>query len=613
MPRTKALPAIREIDPRAERAFVLRDQGWTHQRIATELGMSRPWVTKVLAADRDFTRHSRNVLPARTEGSTRAVAGIGVARGGRKTTDGSNTTVGPSRSLNTILPPPDYRSRWVSKGLEMDDWDRMSTPEMIRVLRHVSPDVSRAVWDYLRMLNPGYELTAYKVNQGSSGKDVPDPVAQEKLDAFRDELEDYYGSLKVQFGRAFMNALMRGSMLVELVTDQAGRVPVDLVVPDPVHVRFRKALDPRRGEIWEMGQWQNGQFISLDYPTIGYVAVDPEPDNPYGTAMFGSAIFPCLFLIGLLHDLRRVVAQQGYPRTAITIDIAAIRDTFPELDDEELDAKVDALEDAIAGYYATLQPDDAFIKTSDVGIETHGGAIATNVLASSAALIDVLERMAMRALKSNALLMGIAANIDAGEANRLWEIHAAGINSLQQDAENVFGARFQLAMEIQGVACRVELRFAKLRAAEEARDEQTFKTRLENAIVARDAGFWDQTQASMHAVHEAPALEEAPAPAAPPVAEDEEEDEQTDEEAQNEDGDQGDRAPWLWKNMTQEQRTEVRRRLADMGLTRAVDISPADSDAIDGAVETWEQVFAGEDYETLLDAKVIDTGANDES
>ena len=576
------------------RAHDLHDQGWTHERIGTALGVSRQWVTRELAVDGDLTRHEQNAVPAKISGQARA-SGIGVAKA-RGSTDRTGrrteSAIGGSGKLHTILPPTDYTSRWISKGLDAREWDRMSSPEILRILRHASPEVSRVIWDYLRMLNNGYELIAYKTN----GVDEPDERAQAALDAFEDMLVGYYGSLKVQFGRGFMNFLTRGALLVELVTDQAGRRPIDLIVPDPVTIRFRKEDDPYRGNVWHMGQWQNGQFTSLEYPTIKYIAVDPEPDNPYGTAMLESAIFPCLFLIGLLYDLRRVVAQQGYPRTHIIIDIETIRETFPNDTDDELDERIDELQNDVEAYYGSLEPDDAFVTTSTIKIENNGGAIATQVLQSSAALIDVLERMATRALKSNPLLMGLTTGMSEAHANREWEIFAEGINSLQHDAETTFGSLFQLAMEIQGIPCRVELRFAKLRAAEEARDEQTFKLRLENAIVARDTGFWSQEQASMHAVQEPPALEDAPAAALPVVTDGEDDEDQTDAGAKDEDGDNSERAI-------------IRARLAALGITRAVDISRADDDAIDDAVNAWEAVFKGEPEETLLAATV--TGAGD--
>lgn len=599
------------VDPehqvRVARARELRGAGLTHAAIALEVGRSRSWVTKYLAEPGALTPYQRNVVPARVkqEGSRAVVAVARAPEGGRLTSMGMGA-IGTSR-LQAILPPPDYRSRWISKGLDMSEWDRMSSSELIRILRHVSPDVSRAVWDWNRLLNPGYELTAYKV--GTERK-TPDDRAQAALNAFVDDLEEHYGSLKVQFGRGFMNALMRGSILAELVTDARGRVPVDLVVPDPVTIRFRQGRDPVRGTIWEKGQWQNGEFVSLEYPTIKYVAVDPESDNPYGTAMLGSAIFPCLFLIGLLHDLRRVVAQQGYPRTHIQINLEQLRAAFSQASDTELEAKIAELQDDIAEYYGTLQPDDAFITTTSVDVNTNGGAIATQVLASAAALIDVLERMAMRALKSMPLLMGLTEGTSEANANRQWEIFAEGINSLQQDAENLFGALFQIALEIQGIQCEVELRFAKLRAAEEARDEQTFKLRLENAQAARDAGFWSQEQASLHAVHEPPAEEEAPAPAPAPVPDATPgEGDQPPADAQAEDGDLGNNSVARpWSRLTPEEKREVRRRLADLGVTRAVDISKADDAAVDEAVAIWEDVFAGERVADLLRAEVVTDG-----
>jgi hypothetical protein len=558
----------------------------THQQTATALGVSRQWVSKELRAREDVPAASHREVAIPAHNTSRAVVGVAQRGGGRKT---STNQFGPQGGLLTILPPPDEYSRWAEFGLDMKDWDRIGTAKLMRVLRNMSPDMSRAIWDYMRLLNNGYEITAYK-----PGGTDPDTRAQARVDELTSLIEDLYGSAKVQFGRMFMNKLMRGAMLVELVLDDAGRRAVDLVVPDPATVRFRRVEDPVRGMIWQMGQWQNGTFVILDQPTIRYIATDPDPDNPYGQPMLTSAIFPILFLIGLLQDLRRVVAQQGYPRTDIVVKMEQLRDAFETTSDADLRELARATVREITEYYGQLEPDDAFAHTDFVEVSTNGGAIGTQVLASIQPLIEVLERQAMRALKSTPLMMGMVSQTSEANANRQWEIFAAGIKSIQQDAETLLGQLYELNLEIQGIQATVEVRFAELRAAEEARDEQTFKAKLENAIVARDQGFWDQEQASMHAIGEPPALAEAPAPAAVPTTDDED---QTEDQAEQEDGDDSER------------RTEIRRRMALMGVTRAVDISDVDDAAIMDAAATWEDVFADTRYEDLIYADLI--GATD--
>ena len=123
---------------------------------------------------------------------------------------------------------------------------------------------------------------------------------------------------------------MRGALFSELVLDADAQTAIDLATPDPGTVRFRQAIDPVLGRVWLLGQFQAGQFVDLSMrETIGYIPIDPAPANPYGRAPAAPAIFSSLFLLGLLHDLRRVVAQQGYPRYDLAISLEQLRKATP--------------------------------------------------------------------------------------------------------------------------------------------------------------------------------------------------------------------------------------------------------------------------------------------
>ncbi len=87
-------------------------------------------------------------------------------------------------------------------------------------------------------------------------------------------------------------------------------------------------------------------------------------------------------------------------------------------------------------------------------------------------LLKALERMATRALKTMPLLMATTDGVSEANANRQWEIHVAGIKSIQHFAESILEAHFGLATRAKGLPGRVEFRFTELRAAELLRDAQ---------------------------------------------------------------------------------------------------------------------------------------------
>lgn len=572
--------------------------GKSEYDIAADLGLSRSAVQKerrAMRADGELpTRASTNAVPVRLAGGRAASAVIkqpGLMPG--------------SATVKTILPPPDHLGMWRRVDLNRNTWETADAALLTSLLINVSPEASRAVWDYLLLLNAGHEIRAYRVG---TDDDVPDDRAQRELDAFLDRIEDWYGSFKVVAGRLFMGAITRGAFFAELVLDERGREPIDIVTPDPAIVRFRRETHETRGEYWQPGQWSGGEWVSYDRPTIRYIPLHPESGSPYGRPMLGPAIFPTVFLLGLMQDLRRVVSQQGYPRTDITIELEGLMEVYKELGLTEFEEKIDELITQVQASYSRLEPDDAWVHTSSTSVNRAPGAIDTSAMRGAGDLIDAIERMCVRALKSTPLMMATGDSVAETRANREWEIYGLGITSLQQDCETLLGRLLQLALQAKGIAARVEVRFAPIRSADALRDEQIAKLRLDVAMLAEQLGYMDRDEASEYAVGH-PAAEDAPADVPEPDTSDEED---------------VDAEPGENRLLDIVEAALRNRRLS---VTFADERAPSVDDDTDGletdvafldearlraAAETWEETFEGEDVETLLDAQPVNEEGDDD-
>jgi transcriptional regulator with XRE-family HTH domain len=389
-------------------------------------------------------------------------------------------------------------------------FEGLNGQDFIRIALRVSPEISRAVWDFQRMLNPGHEYDVFR-----PGTETEYPEAKAALDDFIETLDNRYGTIKVLFGKIFLNAITRGAFFSELVLDDAGFVPLDLAIPDPEIVEFKRREDPDLGDVWEIGQRINGEWVSLDRPTIRYIALDAEATSPYGKSMLYPAIFPAMFLVGLMYDLRRVVAQQGYNRGDVEINLDVMNATYPEDDTAQFDERVADTIDDVKSILARLQPDDWFVHTSGLTVNHTDGAIDTSSLGGASTLIDAIERMLVRALKTMPLIMGISDGVSEANANRQWEVFARTIKELQQYAENLLEYDFTLALNVQGFDADVKFRFAELRYAEEMRDAQVLTIKLANAETMERLGFVDHDAASEYAVGHPAAGEKAPPPTMP--------------------------------------------------------------------------------------------------
>ena len=100
-----------------------------------------------------------------------------------------------------------------------------------------------------------------------------------------------------------------------------------------------------------MGEVRNGEFIPIESDLVQYIPINPVDDHPLGIPMIGSAIYPIIFLMGVLKSLRQVIECQAWPQGLITIDGEKKWKSIPQSDNVTIDAdqfQAD-LEEQIAG------------------------------------------------------------------------------------------------------------------------------------------------------------------------------------------------------------------------------------------------------------------------
>jgi hypothetical protein len=334
------------------------------------------------------------------------------------------------------------------------------------------------------------------------------------IDDFVAQLKDLHGDFNLVPNRLFIMAFMRGAFLGELIIAADARTPVDLATPDPQIIRFDKVSDPLRGTVYRPYQWVGAEKVFLDIPTIKYIPVDPFPGNPYGRSLASPALFSTIFLLAMLHDIRRVIQQQGYPRIDITIDLEALQVYLEsqDVDDDPTAQKnaVDKVLDDVTAMYRKLQPDEAYVHTSVVQINRPVGTVDASSLQGVQGIIQVVERMVVRALKTVPIVLGHSDQVSEANANRQWEIYAAGIKALQHFCEVLLEDMFNFLLRAQGQQATVEFRFSELRTAELLRDTQVDLLRGNVAKLRYDQGWVSQDEAALYATGKEKADETEP-------------------------------------------------------------------------------------------------------
>lgn len=419
----------------------------------------------------------------------------------------------PLLAPQAIAPPPDHESVWRVLDLDARTLSRMSPADLMEMMVDISPEISRAIYDFLRMVNPDWECNVYRLTS-----DRIEKRGQAAVDDFFAMLKGMYGSADIPINRLIFGGWLRGGLFAELVVDR--RQVLDLATPDPYSARFKKIVDPKRGEVWKLGQLQNGRWVDLsEYNNIKYIPLDPLPNSPYGRSMAAPALFLAIFSLAMLHDLRRVIQQQGYPRIDIEIKLEALLEIMPKdisPGSQEFNDWILATFNEIKAAYAQLEPEDAYAHLDNLKVNRPIGTLDASSLGSVDKIFATIEIQLTRALKATKLSMEINESSSETHANRQWELHAVRIGSFQTYVQDLLESLLQVLLQAQGIQGRVEFRFGSIRASEELRYAQTEAMKIANAKAKRDEGWITQDEASQEVTgHEA--REEGPIrQAAPP-------------------------------------------------------------------------------------------------
>lgn len=425
-----------------------------------------------------------------------------VATRARATVDVENQVLGGLLTAS-ITGPISSDDEWSAFNLDSDTLRRMLPEKLLELLANLSPEISKALWDFLRFSNAGWTATAMR----PSGKMPGTAAHQAALDAFLATLKERYGSVDIILNRLFLSAFLRGALFAELVLDKSGTTPLDIATPDPATARWKRVSDPDLGVIFQLGQWQGGQFVALDRPTVRYLPIDPLPGHPEGRAIASPAVFCAVFMLALLHDIRRVVQQQGYPRIDISVMMERVIASMPQNDARDPEKQSAWVDDTIAriqAAYECLEPDQAYIHTDDSVINRPVGALDSSSLGAVTGIIEALERMETRGTKSMPLLMGTNQTGTETQSTREYEAFVAAIKAIQHLCESLLEHLCTLALRAQGIPAVVQWRFAEVRAAELQRDATTEGMQLANTITKYDQGYISQEEASLSAVGHKP-------------------------------------------------------------------------------------------------------------
>lgn len=343
------------------------------------------------------------------------------------------------------------------------------TRKVIHDFVYASPDLSAAVWAYLRVGIPSkYTAIAYSAVDSSIDVDATTLLQQiiTRMDTLPPYEEGYtnVSSLKSISESLAKELLMYGALAGELVLDKS-RLPMMIQPISATSIEFKydgKGLRP----VQRIGQDE----IDLDIPTFFMLSLDQDLLDPYASSPLESAIKPVLFKEDFAQDIHRIVKKVVHSRQKVTIDedkfrkhlsVAAQND--PDVAAEEMQALINTIENQVNN----LRPEDALVYFDSLGFE-----VETPSNAGLANEYEVLQSIGNSRLATGAKTMGTVLGFQSGSSNiasaetMLFMKSATG--AIKDKLDQFYSRVFTLALRLFGLDVVVKFQYADIDLRPEA-------------------------------------------------------------------------------------------------------------------------------------------------
>lgn len=405
-----------------------------------------------------------------------------LARAGGRITRDSQTHWGTLRR-GAVAARPDPAASWRTLHLQRSQLLALSSSRLAQIAQDLSPQINKGIWDFLLFANPGYVLTA-DTSRGEAA-----------LVDFEHRLEEQHGYIGSMIDACYNSILFGGAFFLELVLDEFGRMPVDLVVLDPMTAMFRRFEDEVRGQYWQLGQRDiAGQFQAIDTPFVIYAPVKKFADEPYGRPVVTSAIYAAVFLLGLIQDLRRVVANQGFSRQDYEVNLSEILTLLSYVDPGTVDSDTKVAEfidehlSQIRKELSRMDIDSDYVHTSTVQVNYATGGVVASNLAGVDTLVRMLERQVTNGMASIPLLMADNESLAETQASRQVENFVSQVHSMQRRLASMLSRLLTLGLRSQGIRGEAHFSFKKQRILDAQTIAETESTQVESILQQVEVG-----------------------------------------------------------------------------------------------------------------------------
>lgn len=368
----------------------------------------------------------------------------------------------------------------------------------IEAIADFDPQVSQAVWQFLRLMNPGHALVAYK-GPRTKFPTKEDGPGQALLDTIVGEISEEYGGGNDQLHDVLSLMLVtHGAIAAELSITSDGNELEDFYPINPLRLDFKRFPvfeGDKIGKLKLCQKSRDGKYVLVNPNKVFYQGLDPAVDKPHGRPPLMASLQTVLSKSQLLNDLRAVAHNQGYPRIDVKVLWDVLQKAAPKTlrdggRDNDLVGWMRKQLEQVATDYNALKVDDTFVHYDWIDI----GMVGPNYAATSfdfKGLEQILTRQINSALKTLPILLGYNEAVSETHGSIQWQIQVAGLEALQKHVKRLMEKLYNATLRFYGIDAWARIEYTKHRTTDRKFEAESAFLEAKTRQVYQQQGWED--------------------------------------------------------------------------------------------------------------------------
>lgn len=359
----------------------------------------------------------------------------------------------------------------------------------LEMIRDYNPDASMAVWNFLRLVNPGVTIKALALPAKQETDQEGTDLLRLRVDGLLGTYgRDYGGGLDQIVNVLTLTLITQGAIAGELEIAEGLKDVLDWCPVDPRVVTF--CTEKGTGHYVPTADWQGKSYV-LPRNQFRYIPLDPAIGSPYGRGLMWPMLEATFFQVEVLRDLKMVAHTTGHPRMHLRVLEEVAESHIPVRlrgpgQEEARRAWMDAWLTHVADQYKVLKPDDAFITWNWIEVDSLDAGRSSYDLNS---LVKVVEHQVISACKHLPILLGRMEGSGLAHGTVQWQIFAQSILALRNLVGTMCGWFGTQTLRLWGRQSVAVVEFPAIRTQDRVREAQAEALEVKTAIVMWKMGW----------------------------------------------------------------------------------------------------------------------------